>query len=301
MFWDGTNVYSCTLLRPGPPLEPDLINGLAKFGIAPLPYEAVKDTHYIDITPGGQPLADEGGNLAWLAFCSGPYLKRPAESVPIPLQDARHFPDSFAYAAKTTCWEDELGLPSKAEWRGSRAAAAAGRMDYRLSRDNRMLWLRSGGWQSARSGILRVRYEVLESTNFLGWRFPVRFEAVRYGHHGFSDRTISAMASGQLTALREADPPGTILCEGKMQEVNDHRFRSKDKLLDFIHYQWTNSTVPSAEDPKLLALFREKESRVGRDPGLGLLKWRVALVALVLSGPAIFFATTCWRRWRRAG
>jgi hypothetical protein len=301
MFWDGTNVYSRLVHKPGPPLNAEMTNQLAQLGIAPLPYEAVKDTHFIDISPGGQPLADEGANLAWLAFCSGPYLKRPAESIPLPLQNARYSPDSFAYAAEVVCYEDELGLPSKVEWSGSRAAAGAGRMDYRLSRDNRMLWFRSAAWRPAHQGILRARYEVLESTNFLGWRFPVRFEAVHYGGVVFSERTISVTASGQLTALQEADPPSPVFREGQMQEVNDHRFRSKGKLLDFIHYQWTSPAIPSADDPKLLALFKEKESHLSRDPGLGLLKWRVALIIVVLSGPAILFAAACWRRWRRSG
>jgi hypothetical protein len=297
MFWDGTNVYECTLPRPDPPSHSDMTNQLAKMGIASLPYEAVKDMRFIDITPGGQPLTDAGANLAWLAFCSGPYLKGLPETVPLPLQPPRISPDSFAYAAKVVCYEDELGLPSQVEWSGSRAAAAAGRMDYRLSRNNRMLWFRSAAWRPPREGILRASYRVLESTNFLGWRFPVSFEAVRYGGLGFSDGTISCTASGRLTALREADPPRTVLCEGSDQGVTDYRFRSKGKLVDLIDYPWTNSAVPPADDPKLLALFGEKESRADPDPGLALRNWRVTLVVLVLFGPLLLLAATCWRRF----
>jgi hypothetical protein len=94
------------------------------------------------------------GNLAWLAFCSGPLLRQKDRVIPWPDPDG--YPISVASSDTTTVFKDELGLPSHVT----------------LSSVNRLV---------------ACQYMVLESTNFLGWTFPLRFELTQTGGPGGGD------------------------------------------------------------------------------------------------------------------
>jgi hypothetical protein len=90
-------------------------------------------------------------SLAWLAFCSGPYLKK-TPAIPLPYPGG-YFP--HVNHDHRQVFHDGLGLPSRVEFFLPRALADGSSNVY--SPD--------------------ASYKVVESTNFLGWTFPLRFEA----------------------------------------------------------------------------------------------------------------------------
>src|ERR1035441_3874522 len=76
-FYDGTNVYeSIQVTRPLPQETQDRMKRAG--GLATAPFETARSNLTINIwpSPAGNPLGDEGVNIAWLAFCSGTYLDR---------------------------------------------------------------------------------------------------------------------------------------------------------------------------------------------------------------------------------
>jgi hypothetical protein len=108
--FDGTNVYES--LRP---LAAGFESAATKrLGLPTVPAGVASSNVTINVTPSvdGQPLGKYWVNIAWLAFCSGSYLKRPDRLVSPPIADLRYSPDAFAYADKTTVFDDELGLPT---------------------------------------------------------------------------------------------------------------------------------------------------------------------------------------------
>jgi hypothetical protein len=86
------------------------------------------------------------------------------------------------------------------------------------------------------------------------------------------------------------------LLESTNQIVNDYRFRSAGKLLDFIHYEWPSHVVPSTNDPSLVALCKRKEAQAAADPRLITHRWRIVLTLIILIGPAFFAMYWYWRR-----
>ena len=91
----------------------------------------------------------EEGRMAWLAFCSGSYLKREGREI---------FPPAFTWKFeiwpsfapdRTIVFEDALGLPKRVD----------------LSTTN---------------GQPVFVYRVSKSTNMLGWEFPLEFHIVQY-------------------------------------------------------------------------------------------------------------------------
>jgi hypothetical protein len=85
--------------------------------------------------------------IPWLALCSGPYLKRGDKKIPLPHIDEFNF--ALDYSAKTTVFEDDLGLPRTVDFCMPNAQPV-------------------------------FQYRVLESTNVLGWTFPVQFHLAQY-------------------------------------------------------------------------------------------------------------------------
>jgi hypothetical protein len=74
-FFDGTNVYRTSRIKsPLPEATRDLVAKTTR--LAPVPFEVAKSNLTIDVWPSreGHPLGTVGANIAWLAFCSGPYL-----------------------------------------------------------------------------------------------------------------------------------------------------------------------------------------------------------------------------------
>jgi hypothetical protein len=107
-----------------------------------------RGTRYLNILAAadGYPAGDLFLNLPWFAFCSGPYLKRPGQSVPLPTppQDRA----AFGFQHEKTVFPDSLGLPQRVRFYNGQKQ-------------------------------LKCDYQVQQSTNMLGWNFPTAFTVVQ--------------------------------------------------------------------------------------------------------------------------
>jgi RNA polymerase sigma factor (sigma-70 family) len=276
---DSTNVYQ--LIRITGPLPPSLLPPTAGFfGQLELtlhrePSPEVYSARFIEISPGVLPLADVGANLPWLAFCSGHYLKRKDHVLPLLLTPIRISADAFAYKDKTSCFEDEFGLPRSVNWVFSGVRFAKSLDDRRLTRGDYMLKMRSILGASLREGVLRSSYTALEWTNHSGHHIPTKFELIEYGNNGEWSPKCWCKAVGQVTSIRPALEPRGVFGASTNQFVNDYRFRSPEKLVDFIHYNWPSNAIPSASDPNLVALFKRTETRAPANPRPVVHWWQI--------------------------
>jgi hypothetical protein len=129
--------------------------------------------------PGGvaDRLFDCPARICWLAFCSGPALKR---------EGSRLFPPSdlwkesrLAYTAWTntmTSFSDDLALP-------------------------RSVRLFTASDQSV------IQYQTHQSTNILGWNFPLEFYLVQYQPSGTNNWQLHLTAKCRVTAIGPGTKP----------------------------------------------------------------------------------------------
>ncbi len=123
----------------------------------------------------GTGFEDMAQNIPWLAFCSGEYLKRDHRRIPLPSNDFWSY--GINYSDTTTVFEDGLGLPKAVDF----------------YTDN---------------GQPVCRYRVLESTNILGWNFPLRFELAQYrNEYGRGPWELNLTASGKVTSIGVGSQP----------------------------------------------------------------------------------------------
>jgi RNA polymerase sigma factor (sigma-70 family) len=273
---DSTSVYQLIrITKPVPPFPPEAPSIIRQLGLdRELPAAAYSD-RFIDIWPGDLPLADVGADLPWLAFCSGHYLKRKDHVLPLLCTSIRNTADAFAYRDKTSCFNDELGLPRSVDWEFSAAAFAKGLDEPKLERGDYVMKMHSILGTSLREGVLRSRYTVHEWTNYSGLHIPTKFELVEYGNNGEWSPKPWCKAVGQVASIRRAPEPKGVFLVSTTQFVDDYRFRSSDKLVDFIHYAWPSNAIPSAKDPSLVALFKRTEARAPPDPRPVVHWWRI--------------------------
>ena len=86
--------------------------------------------------------------VPWLAFCSGPFLQSSGRRVPVPIGVNPNFGYLKNYSDSTLVFPDALGLPKRMELH---------------TPDHHLL----------------CEYTVEETTNLLGWTFPMRFKIVQ--------------------------------------------------------------------------------------------------------------------------
>jgi hypothetical protein len=130
----------------------------------------------VNSSPDGRPERVLGfDNVPWLAFCSGPFLKTKGRVVPLPIgvPTWKFTPD---YSDTTVVFNDELGLPQHMEFH---------------TPDKQLV----------------LQYEVLQSTNFLGWNFPLQFKIFesRLGFDGTLVRHGQTL--GKVTSIRPGTEP----------------------------------------------------------------------------------------------
>jgi hypothetical protein len=293
-YFDGSNVLrSIEITKPV-----QLPTVKASTGqLLQVPFSEATKQVAIEILPSqGHPLADIGVNIPWLAFCSGAYLKRPGRPVPLPTSVIRLATDSFGYSDAVETFGDELGLPRKLELftSGNRAQAVPGDIPF------------DHGQQLARaiatvpSGILRFRYVVEESTNFLGWNIPTKFHWIEYKPDSVGDTDEIGSGDGRLISIRESPKPNNVFVPGRKHTIVDYRFRSETRLLDSIHYTATNiMSAPPVNDKVLQQVFaRELAQSPVRNSNVLLVRRGVTLTVLLLLLILLFFVVkkTFWRR-----
>ena len=116
----------------------------------PTPVEPKVGYRFTVIIPSTDPnqLALGYDKVPWLAFCSGPFLHSDGRRVPLPIGVNPRASYSRNYSDTTSVFPDALGLPKRMELR---------------TPDNHLL----------------CEYTVQETTNVLGWSFPMRFKIVQ--------------------------------------------------------------------------------------------------------------------------
>ncbi|HZR17523.1 MAG TPA: transglutaminase domain-containing protein [Verrucomicrobiae bacterium] len=130
--------------------------------------------------------------IAWLAYCSGPALKREGRRIPLPSDLWKELMSpSWQTSEKTTTFEDELGLPEK-------------------------IVLHTGKNQPV------LQYRAVLATNVLGWTFPLEFHLAQYTPIGSNEWELHLTANGKIIDIGEGAAPGIPVEKGKSAEGANH-------------------------------------------------------------------------------
>ena len=264
-FYDGTNVYE-SLQVVSPPAE-GMRQHLQKVsGFAIAPFETAKSNLTINIWPSsdGHPLASETVNIEWLAFCSGPFLRRDGRLIPLPCEELRHTPDRYAYTDQTVVFSDACGLPRSVDLFMSRDHYLVSVEDFYRGWGVRYLkWMRAAV-TNVTEGAHTFHYAVTETTNFLGWTFPVRFEFFQKGRDFLQNEGWFKQGVGTLRSIREVEAPKGLFDPKMQQTIVDWRFHDEPSGADANLYTWTNQFTPQTEDPVLQQKFKVRVEEARR-------------------------------------
>ncbi len=252
-FFDGTNVYHSIQITQEPE-EHHATN--SQFGFFFPPLERVRSNLTVNIhtTPGGYPRGDVGVNVPWLAFGSGSFLKRSDRIIPMPVAIIGHAPDVFAYSDRTETFDDELGLPRTVELFTSQSRYEASVNEF---------WKNKAGRIPKREitdGLSAFHYTVTQSTNFLGWSFPLAFEFAGVREE-FPGVLRSHSGRGRVVAINSSSRPKGVFDPSLNQTVMDRRFREELGETYAVVYESTNTFAPPMDDPTLQARFEETAKR----------------------------------------
>ena len=158
-----------------------------------------RESTYLYDCPDGNPSVPRGGpgsdrmdelaRIAWLAFCSGPYLSRDQRQVFPPSDLWKELIRANAFNDLTASFNDSFALPK---------------------------WLELYATNSPNVQPI-FKYRVLSSTNVLGWHFPLEFKMAQYrpamlpGRHGIIGLTngweLEFTATGKVTAIAPGVEP----------------------------------------------------------------------------------------------
>jgi hypothetical protein len=263
--FDGTNVYES--LQVVSPPSPEMQQNLEKVrGPAMVPFETARSNLTINIWPSldGHPLGDPTVNIEWLAFCSGPYLKRQGRVIPLPCELLRHTPDRYAYTDHTEVFSDSFGLPRLVDLFMSRERYLSSVDDFYKGWGVRYLkWMRSAV-TNVTEGALTFHYAVTDTTNFLGRTFPLRFEFYQKGRSFIQNGDWFKQGVGTLKSIREVAAPKNLFDSKMQQTVVDWRFSDSASGANANLYTWTNTFTPQTEDPVLQARFKVRIDQARR-------------------------------------
>ena len=170
-FVDGNIIRQITSTQDSFSNEPGF--GTLRRGLRPVSILSAPDGY-----PGGELLL----NLPWFAFCSGPYLKRPGRTVPLPTPALDR--EAFGFRDETTVFSDRFGLPRHVAF-------------YTAQRQ------------------LKCEYQVQQSTNVSGWNFPTAFTVVQSEPDTLGQWNRQLTVSGRVTSVR---PTKKIVLPEDIQE-----------------------------------------------------------------------------------
>ena len=301
-YFDGTNVYQSTQtihnFKPGEIMP--WAGSQIYTNSTPIPDKLEGPlTITIISSPGGHPLGTPGANLTWLAFCSGDYLKQAGRVIPMPFNDIVGMPDSFAYTDKTEIFEDAFGLPKRVDLFTSKSQYERSVNDARLTRTRRVMYAREHPVSPYADGILKFHYEVVASTNFNGWNFPVEFNCVEYRVDQLGKWIPFSQGVGKVKSIASTTKPENVFKPEQKQMVVDARFRYESNAADSVLYAWTDTNVPPTNEAVLRAAVpgRVIEAR-GAQPGIRarFLKWIRVAFFVILGLPLIYLGLARIRR-----
>jgi hypothetical protein len=270
-YFDGTNVYKS--LRSTEPKSEEqrkmLSKTRAKFPfLAPSEASASNLTIYVWGSPDGHPLGEPGVNIQWLAFCSGNYLKRDGRLIPLPHDELRHTPDRFAYLDQTQTFEDDFGLPRTVSLFTSKSlfqTSVEGFAREWFSGDRYAEYYKSVT-SNLQEGVLIFHYAVTESTNFLGWHLPTRFEYSQKGRPYIQNGDWFHQGIGKVASIRLVEKPGNLFVPSMRHTVVDWRFRHASGGVNALTYATTNAFLSATNDSVLQEKFEKRIIRMQKEP-----------------------------------
>jgi len=180
-WFTGTNIIERAIITAQPPDPPKAPLSLVVLS-PPVGHEWRKVHDSSDGNPGRpvrvEDLMEVHGKIGWLAFFSGASLKRADHQI-FPPDDIwkERCACSGVFIDKTVVFEDGLGLPKS--------------MDLYTEK-----------------GQLIFQYQVRQSTNVLGWNFPLEFYLVQYGPAHWprtNSWEVELTAKGRLISIGRGD------------------------------------------------------------------------------------------------
>jgi len=259
--FDGTNVFnSSRITKPMPEETKALLEKTSR--LATVPFEQEKNFLGITVWPSrdGHPLGDPAVNIAWLAFCSGTYLKGEGRLVPLPLEQLRHTRDRFASTDKTEKFEDEFGLPRTVDLFLSKSLFLVSESDFDKEYsfgDRYTEWTKKTA-EKLPEGAQMFHYAVSAHTNFLGWTLPMTFEFFQNGRSFEQNGDWFWRGTGKVKSIRTASKPAGLFDLSFRQTVVDWRFK------DAVIYTWANNFLSPTNDPFLQKKFEERVAQMER-------------------------------------
>jgi len=263
--FDGTNVYR-VLEYTAPPIAMRALqneeNATSPVLLSSESVDQLNKKKFLTISPGPLPLGNAGVNVPWLAFCSGDYLKSSGRIIPLLIGEARHDPTAFGYDDETVIFEGELGLPKVVTLRESRERFASSLDDPRIFQRRKG----RGMVPMAVDGRIAFTYVAARVTNYHGAMIPLAFACEQFSYGAGGMVNVRTTGSGEVSSIVESPPPDADpFGKGATYRVVDLRFRSAERLLDSIQYQWSKPTLPGTNDPVLQKQFesnaQERPSR----------------------------------------
>ncbi len=260
-FFDGTNVYHS--LQITKPMSEEMRERIAQTTpLAQVPFDIARSNITINVwpSPAGHPLGDAAENIAWLAFCSGPYLKFDGRLVPLPLEILRHTRDRFAYTDKTETFNDGFGLPRSVDLYLSKALFLTSETEFDKEYsfgDRYTEWTKKTS-EEIPDGAQMFHYAITESTNFLGWNFPMKFECNQNARKFEQNGDWFWQGKGRLKSIRASARPEGLFDTSLNQTVVDWRFK------DALMYTWTNNFLSPTNDQFLQEKYAKRVAQLER-------------------------------------
>lgn len=263
-FFDGTNVYESLQITGSLPQETQ--DKMKSAGVIAAFLAEPSSDLTINIWPSsdGHPLGDESVNLAWLAFCSGTYLKREGRLIPLPCENLRHTPDRYAYFDRTETFPDAFGLPRSVELSLSKSLYLSSVEDFYRGWGSRYVgWMKSAV-TNLEEGAPTFQYSVTATTNLLSRTFPLRFEFFQKGRDFIQNGNWFRRGVGVVKSIRAAGAPKSVFDPSVNQTIVDWRFYDEATGMNANLYHWTNAFTPQIQDPGLQEKFEARVEQARR-------------------------------------
>ncbi len=278
-FFDGTNVFNSIQITEAP--DERLATNRLGFMFPPL--ERVRSNLTINVheLADGYPLGDLAVNIPWLAFCSGTYLKRSGRIVPLPVAIIGHAPDVFAYSDETETFDDDLGLPRTVQLFTSQS------LHEKSVREVSKAMAKRAPKPTLQDGLRKFHYRVTQSTNYLGWTFPLTFEFAEDKPQELGNVLRSHRGTGRARLFTDSFEPQGVFDVSLKQTVVDRRFRSDTKSVNSILYYTTNSFLLPTNDPALQANYAAHVRRAPPPPAVRKRRARLVVWTLFVLAAAV--------------
>jgi hypothetical protein len=294
---DGTNVVKYTVV-----LHQDLalLEQFPGAGLADLPKAG--GPVMMVVTSGFHPADHYVVNLAWMAWCSGPFLKIPDRVIPTVVNPIREDLAAFGFSDRTQTFSDALGLPKLLELFVSHERMKASPLSVTVGREIPNPARTEAAFARKfriRDGSVHSRLVAVNSKEVDGVALTSEFRFEAFESRQDEQQVTNVVAHGRIVG--EVTTGDFVLPEAVRSHQNfgvvDHRFRHERKSVDYIQYAQSGYEVRESSDAQLVALYNGKLSKASLDPVLQVKQRIYGMLGLGLGLPVI--AVVFWLGKRR--